>query len=262
MWTHRPFVGQFKECDLPPLTGVKGDTAEHVMASQVTVWTDSEFGEMKPAEDAPWVLNEAWAVILFARNNPDTIHMFRTETYHVWDIRNGWRHKHRVYQEQARKDRRVATNTNDIRLMIAEAIPSHFKLREFANSEGLCMVHPRLLAKLEDLRTELNRVHRGEVQIIVTCGVRTHEENAQLAEKYGWTDEGGTVARESKHLPEWGGIAADIKATIVRTSDLREPVAQKMLGAVARHHFAYVKDDYADGHVHVDCWDRKKGRMA
>ena len=42
----------------------------------------------------------------------------------------------------------------------------------------------------------------------------------------------------------------------------RERISQRIVGHEAREVFAYVKDDYADGHVHVDCWDRKKGKVA
>ena len=57
------------------------------------------------------------------------------------------------------------------------------------------------------------------------------------------------MARRSKHLAEFGGIAVDVIAVVART---RERVPQKKLGEVCRCYFDWVKDDYADGHVHAD----------
>lgn len=138
---------------------------------------------------------------------------------------------------------------------------AHFRLREFANAEGVVMVHPALINGLEALRHELYCAFREEVWIIITDGIRTQDDLERLADKYGWIDEGGVVSRDSKHLTKYGGIAADIKCFKANKGPdgRRERVAQALVGRMARRFFLFVKDDYADGHVHVDCWDREKG---
>jgi len=148
---------------------------------------------------------------------------------------------------------------NDIQLK-----NTHFKLKEFANAKGFAMVHPRLLECLEDLRTSLCGLFDEEIWVIITDSIRTQDDLESLATRYGWIDEGGTVARDSKHLTKYGGIAADIKCFKAQKNDqgVRERISQRIVGHEARKYFAYVKDDYADGHVHVDCWDREKGRVA
>lgn len=154
---------------------------------------------------------------------------------------------------------------NDIVLMLEDGTPSHFKLREFANEEGVAIVNPLLLFRLELLRNKLAQIFGEEIWIIITDATRTQRDNERLAEKYGWYDEGGAVARDSKHLTKYGGIAVDIKAFKAQKDKLagfRGRVSQAMLGRAARDIFPYVKDDYADGHVHVDCWDRSKGEIA
>lgn len=158
----------------------------------------------------------------------------------------------------------MVDGTNDIQLA-----DTHFKLREFANASGLVMVHPLLLKRLESLRAALNRCFSvipgmgREVQVVITDGIRTQEDLELLADKYGWIDEGGKVARDSKHLTKYGGIAADITASLVLLDGGRvQRVPQNVVAREARPLFPYVKDDYADGHVHVDCWDRQKGGVA
>jgi len=155
-------------------------------------------------------------------------------------------------------------HTNDIFLDRGNGLPNHFRLKEFANQQGLVMVHPRLIECLENLRKRLCDLFREEVWVIVTDGIRTYEDLERLAEFYGWIDEGGTVARDSKHLVSYGGIAADIKCFKAKKNaqGFRERIAQAIVGHEAREVFAYVKADYKDGHVHVDCWDRKKGKVA
>jgi hypothetical protein len=75
------------------------------------------------------------------------------------------------------------------------------------------MVHPSLLLSLEKLRQNLSGLDAfEEVEIIIASGLRTQEDNAWLGEKYGYTEAGGDVSRDSKHLPEYGGIAADFWA--------------------------------------------------
>ena len=126
---------------------------------------------------------------------------------------------------------------------------SHFKLREFENRDGLAMVHASVLLSLEKTRRDLCTRYGEEVWILITDAVRTPEDLKRIAARYGWTDEGGSVARRSKHLAEFGGIAVDLVAVIARN---RTRVPQKVLGALCRQHFDFVKDDYKDGHVHAD----------
>ena len=145
---------------------------------------------------------------------------------------------------------------NDIQLLtMLDGVPtSHFKLKEFENRDGLAMVHESVLAALEKTRRDLCTRYNEEVWILITDAVRTQKDLQRLAVRYGWTNEGGTVARRSKHLAEFGGIAVDMVAVIART---RTRVPQKVLGALCRKYFDFVKDDYKDGHVHADNRDWK-----
>jgi hypothetical protein len=131
---------------------------------------------------------------------------------------------------------------------------SHFRLYEFENGDGLAMVHASLLESLERVRRDLGAMLNQEVWILVTDAVRTPADLEQLAARLGWADQGGLVSRDSKHLVKYGGIAADIVAVVAGT---KRRIAQRTLGVVARRHFDFVKDDYADGHVHVD--NREQG---
>jgi len=126
---------------------------------------------------------------------------------------------------------------------------SHFRLREFESREGLAMVHATVLAALERVRRDLGAMAGEEVWIIVTDGVRTQADLERLAARLGWVDEGGAVARRSKHLAEFGGIAVDLVAVVASTG---RRVPQETAGAVCRRYFDWVKDDYRDGHVHAD----------
>ena len=140
---------------------------------------------------------------------------------------------------------------NDIPLLVTvdgEDV-CHFKLREFENADGLAMVHRATVEALERVRRDLGAAFGEEVWVIITDAVRTQTDLERLAARLGWTDEGGAVARRSKHLAEFGGIAVDLIGVVART---RARVPQRTLGAVCRRHFDYVKDDYADGHVHAD----------
>jgi len=141
--------------------------------------------------------------------------------------------------------------TNDIRLLTTldgEDV-AHFRLREFANADGLAMVHPELLLALERVRRELNAMAGETVWVIVKDAVRTQTDLDRLAARLGWADEGGSVSRDSMHLAKYGGIAVDLIAVIANS---RHRVPQATLGKVCRRHFDFVKDDYADGHVHAD----------
>lgn len=132
---------------------------------------------------------------------------------------------------------------------------SHFKLREFENAEGLAMVHASALTALEQVRRDLCALYGETVHLIVTDAVRTPADLERLAVRYGWTDEGGRVARRSRHLAEFGGIAADLVARVART---RAAVPQHTLGMICRRYFDWVKDDYSDGHVHADNRERAR----
>lgn len=140
---------------------------------------------------------------------------------------------------------------NDISLTtLLDGVPvSHFKLREFENAEGLAMVHVSVPVSLERVRRDLGALYGETVWVIITDAVRTRADLERLAARYGWTDEGGQVARQSRHLAEYGGIAVDIIARVARTRTL---VPQGEVGRVCRRHFDWVKDDYTDGHVHAD----------
>ena len=145
----------------------------------------------------------------------------------------------------------LSKRRNDIRLLTeldGEPV-SHFRLREFENRDGLAMVHGSVLDSLELVRRDLFAMAGEEVWVIVTDGVRTQQDLEGLAARIGWIDEGGAVSRNSKYLAKFGGIAVDITARIAST---RDRVPQASLGEMCRRHFDWVKDDYADGHVHAD----------
>lgn len=126
---------------------------------------------------------------------------------------------------------------------------SHFWLREFESAAGFVMIHASVPLSLELLRRDLCREVGEEVEVLVTDAVRTEEDLLRLAQRYGWSDEGGTVSRDSRHLARYGGVAVDIVARVRGTG---RPIAQDGLGAVSRRYFDFVKDDYPDGHVHAD----------
>jgi len=132
---------------------------------------------------------------------------------------------------------------------------SHFSLHEFENSDGLVMVHTTVLLGLERVRRRLNELHGGGITVHITCSVRTEAENEALADELGWVDSGGRVSRDSRHLPQYGGIAVDI---VAMNGAEGERVLQDELGAVCREQFDWVKDDYEDGHVHADNRDGGK----
>jgi len=150
------------------------------------------------------------------------------------------------------QDRNMMQGRNNILLVHpTTGEPTHFTLREFENRDGLAMVHSATLVALEAVRADLCAFTHEEVWLIITKygAVRTPADNELLGAKYGWTDEGGKVSRDSTHLAEYGGIAGDLVAVVVRT---RERIAQVSLGRICRRYFDWVKDDYPDGHVHAD----------
>ena len=140
---------------------------------------------------------------------------------------------------------------NDVKLSVTldDEEARNFRLREFENAEGLAMVHASAMTSLEEVRRDLCAMAGETVWVMITNGVRTQADLTRLAARLGWTDEGGAVSRQSKHLARYGGIAVDLIAVVART---RARIPQKDLGAVCRRHFDWVKDDYRDGHVHAD----------
>lgn len=129
---------------------------------------------------------------------------------------------------------------------------SHFVLREFENSQGWVMIDARVIRSLEHIRSELTRMLGETVEIIITDSTRTISELNQLAKQLGWSDSGGWVARNSRHLETFGGIAVDFYARIQRT---RQRVKSDFVATVARKYFPFVKADYPDGHIHADWRD-------
>ncbi len=152
---------------------------------------------------------------------------------------------------------RARRHRNNVRLLIhVDGEPSsHFRLSEFENRDGLAMVHATLLESLERVRRDLCALAHEEVWLIVIDAVRTPADLRRLAVRFGWTDQGGAVDRDSKHLPHYGGIAVDLVAVLARNG---ERLPQRVLGVACRRHFDFVRDDYADGHVHADNRDRAR----
>ena len=130
---------------------------------------------------------------------------------------------------------------------------SHFSAHEFENRAGIACVSKALITGLELARRDLNREYGlGVDDEILVCvseygGIRTDADNIALAAKLGWTDEGGRVSRDSRHLLKYGGIAADIYA-VHKWAGVS--VAQALLWTVAERHFDFTR--LYDGHVHVD----------
>lgn len=143
----------------------------------------------------------------------------------------------------------MGKETNDLFLCPVGCYRTNFKLKEFANRDGVACVHRRVVLALNAVRTDLCKRYDVEVEVLITSATRTEEDNERLGKMLGWTDEGGAVARNSKHLVKHGGIAVDLTARVKGT---KSHVPQRVLGQVCRRHFDYVKDDYADGHVHAD----------
>lgn len=146
---------------------------------------------------------------------------------------------------------RFCKGRNNLRLLVTidgEDL-AHFRLREFENADGLAMVHVSVVESLERVRRDLCALAGEEVWVIVTDAVRTQADLDRLAARLGWTDRGGLVSRDSKHLAKYGGIAVDLIAVVARD---RRRIPQDTIGLVCRRHFDWVKADYKDGHVHAD----------
>ncbi len=135
-------------------------------------------------------------------------------------------------------------------------VSEHFSLHEFENErDGLVVLHPLTLESLEACRTDLCKHYGREIAIVVTCGTRTETSNRALAQRYGWTDTGGRVARNSKHLPKHGGIAVDWHATFAGT---QRRCSLKTVAQIAWRHWDVVLDHYPS-HIHTDNRERAKG---
>ena len=130
---------------------------------------------------------------------------------------------------------------------------SHFRLYEFESRSGFVMLHPTVLTALELTRRDLNEAMQRPVQIIITGATRTQEDNDALGARLGYTDSGGLVSRNSRHLAKFGGIAVDFYA---QHADDRSRIHPAQVHLFARDHFDFVKSDYADGHVHADQRER------
>jgi len=137
-------------------------------------------------------------------------------------------------------------------------VASHFKLREFENCRGLVMVDSSVVEGLESVRGKLCEVVGRDVQVVVTDAVRSDEDNMRLGLRAGWVDQGGVVARDSRHLERYGGIAVDVCARY-KCAGAWVYVASEVIGKCACGFFDFVKCDYKDGHVHLDMRDRTEG---
>ncbi|MGC8737645.1 MAG: hypothetical protein ACP5UA_03240 [Candidatus Hydrogenedens sp.] len=126
---------------------------------------------------------------------------------------------------------------------------THFNLKEFENKKGWVMIHRSVIISLTKIREELGRYFGEEVEIVITDSTRTPEQLQVLGEKLGWIDEGGVVARNSKHLEEFGGIAVDF---YVRFKQSKKRIDSSTIETICKKYFDYVKSDYADGHIHAD----------
>jgi hypothetical protein len=126
---------------------------------------------------------------------------------------------------------------------------SHFKMSEFQNPDGWVMVHPALLRALELTRHALNEISKSkDIRITITDCVRTPQQNYALGRRLGYTDEGGLVSRNSYHLSQYGGIAADF---IAWDASLDKELSAAEVLPVAALFFHFSKA-YTDGHIHGD----------
>ena len=133
---------------------------------------------------------------------------------------------------------------------------SHFCVEEFMSGSGVVCVNLRVVGALEQLRANLCSDEGEDVEIIITGGTRSDEDNKRLAAKYGWTDEGGRVSRNSQHLSKNGACAVDFLARRKRTryygySGLKRELPQEQVAYAAWQVFDFVKR-YPTGHVHGD----------
>jgi len=118
-------------------------------------------------------------------------------------------------------------------------LSEHFNLKEFQNRNGEVKIDPLLVSTLEELRSTL-----GGISIIITSGYRSKSDNEALAERLGWIEDGGLVAKDSQHLY---GKAADI---VCYDFDLRQYLAPTLVATHAAKLFSFVKA--YEAHTHVD----------
>jgi len=134
---------------------------------------------------------------------------------------------------------------------------SHFALHEIVR------VHWTVLVSAERVRAKLNELHGGGITLEIKGLARTEADNVALAQKLGWTCNGGQVSRYSTHLVNYENRLGEkgccgIDLVALRTNNAgggfcpRKRVPQRELGSVCRQFFDWVKDDYRDGHVHAD----------
>jgi len=126
---------------------------------------------------------------------------------------------------------------------------THFNLKEFENPNGWAMVHESVIISLTKVRKALMEKIGEEVEIIITGSTRTPQDLKRLAERLGWLEEGGSVARNSRHLDRFGGIAVDFYARQKRD---KKRIATNIVKEVSQQYFDFVKADYPDGHIHAD----------
>lgn len=145
---------------------------------------------------------------------------------------------------------------NDIVLMVPGTNrPSNFRLYEFENPEGIVVVHPALLTGLQVLRDLMCKELNRPCAIMITSGTRTEADLQRLASTLGWIDQGGKVARDSKHLVKHGGVAADIKVLDVRGASY---ISTREVEKYAKGLFDFILR--YDTHVHVDQRYATQGR--
>jgi len=141
---------------------------------------------------------------------------------------------------------------NDVQLAVkidGNWVITHFNLKEFESKNGWVMIHKSVIVSLSKLREELAKIFKEEIEIIITDTTRTQEDLNYLAARLGWTDEGGLVSKNSRHLDRYGGIAVDFYA---RHKQNKERIPSSQIEPICRKYFDFVKADYADGHIHAD----------
>jgi hypothetical protein len=138
---------------------------------------------------------------------------------------------------------------------------SHFRLREFESPSGAVCVQPSVLVSLELLRDDLWQRLSQEVEIIVTSGTRTDEDNERLAAKYGWIEDGGSVSRTSKHLLRNGACAVDIIARIKKVPTFAINRWQREIPLDQLELFAKQRFDWVKAYkTHIHCDNRDGGQ--
>ncbi len=132
-------------------------------------------------------------------------------------------------------------------------VSEHFTLCEFDDKANgnLVVLHPLTIERLEKLHLALSESMGRPIAILITCGTRTPRTNNQLAKLLGWTDDGGLVSKTSKHLPRFGGIAADLQVLDIEFGQLM-PI--RTVAQLAASFFDTIIDHYPT-HIHVDLRD-------